>query len=165
MSGKKNPSPVQAPRQAQQPWTVLNRRNLIKKVRHVEECVQMPMERGPDLYRLSAHDFPSSLSIPGHDPAFCTGLCLLPVDFRAPLLGSAEPLQPADGEARGCFGGIQPLPPLPWLRAAWGDAAAGPGPRCLPPGPSGPGGGGGGGGGGGSGNCGGSERRESSADR
>ncbi|XP_020943671.1 uncharacterized protein LOC110260082 isoform X2 [Sus scrofa] len=141
MSGKKNPSPVQAPRQAQQPWTVLNRRNLIKKVRHVEECVQMPMERGPDLYRLSAHDFPSSLSIPGHDPAFCTGLCLLPVDFRAPLLGSAEPLQPADGEARGCFGGIQP------------------------PGPSGPGGGGGGGGGGGSGNCGGSERRESSADR
>lgn len=42
-----------------------------------------------------------------HDPALCTGLHLLPAELCSPLLGSAESLQPADGETRGRSGGIQ----------------------------------------------------------
>ena len=42
-----------------------------------------------------------------HASALCTGLYLLPAELCCPLLGSAEPFQPADGETRGCFGGIQ----------------------------------------------------------
>lgn len=42
-----------------------------------------------------------------HGPVLCTGLHFLPTELHCPLLGPAEPLQPADGESRGCFGGVQ----------------------------------------------------------
>lgn len=42
-----------------------------------------------------------------HAPALCTGLHFLPTELHCPLLGPAEPLPPADGETRGCFGGVQ----------------------------------------------------------
>lgn len=42
-----------------------------------------------------------------HGPALPAGLCLLPTVLCWPLLGASEPNQPADGEARGCFGGVK----------------------------------------------------------
>lgn len=42
-----------------------------------------------------------------HGPALPAGLCFLPTVLCWPLLGAAEPNQLADGEARGCFGGVK----------------------------------------------------------
>lgn len=50
---------------------------------------------------------PYFLSCRQHGSALPAGVRLLPTVLCWPLLGAAEPNQLADGEARGCFGGIK----------------------------------------------------------
>ncbi|KAB0394855.1 hypothetical protein E2I00_008090 [Balaenoptera physalus] len=76
--------PQKLPRQAHAAsnYFTLNRKNLIRKERNVEESVQIPVKLGPDLYQLMAKDssLPHSL-FQGMTLLFVLGCIFFPLSF------------------------------------------------------------------------------------